>query len=355
MGVRAALWHRDVRGTVATVLNSTSQADTSGRRRRLTSLFSRVLIANTVLLVLAPLVAGFVRASGQGHFDGRFALVAGLPVLVLWAMNFYFLRGAFTPLRTLSEFADRVELLRPGRRLKLESRTAEVVVLTDAMNRMLARLEQEQRSSTRRAVAAQESERQRIAQELHDEVGQTLTAVLLELDHAARRAPPELREQLMQTLEGARASLEDVRRIAIDLRPEALDELGLPGALVTLCDRLGQRAELTIERKIQRDLPPLSEEQELVIYRVAQEALTNVARHSGSQTARLVLRRDGGLASLDVIDHGRGLAGAQPGTGVIGMRERANLVGGSLSIVDGRDGGTVVHLTLSSAAAPPDD
>jgi two-component system sensor histidine kinase UhpB len=166
---------------VATLPNSASQADTRRRPRRLTSLFSRVLITNTVLLALAPLAAGFLRASGKGHFDGRFALVAGLPLLVLWVMNFYFLRGAFTPLRTLSEFADRVELLRPGRRLELESRTAEIVVLTDAMNRMLARLEQEQRSSTRRAVAAQESERQRIAQELHDEVGQTLTAVLLEI------------------------------------------------------------------------------------------------------------------------------------------------------------------------------
>jgi two-component system sensor histidine kinase UhpB len=340
---------------VSTLANSTPQPAARERPRRLTSLFSRVLITNTVLLVLAPLAAGFLRASRAGHFDARFALVAGVPLLFLWVVNFYFLRGAFTPLRTLSEFADRVDLLHPGRRLKLTSSTAEVVVLTDALNRMLARLEDEQRSSTKRAVAAQESERQRIAQELHDEVGQTLTAVLLELDYAASRAPDELRQQLMQTLEGARASLEDVRRIAIELRPEALDEFGLPGALVTLCDRLGQRAELTIEREIQRDLPALSEEQELVIYRVAQEALTNVARHSGSQTARLALRRDDGRVSLDVADDGRGLAGAQPGTGVVGMRERANLVSGSLSITEGRDGGTVVHLALSSAEASPDD
>lgn len=89
-----------------------------------------------------------------------------------------------------------------------------------------------------------------------------------------------------------------------------------------------------------------------MIYRAAQEALTNVARHSGSQTARLVLRADHGRVSLEVIDHGRGLAGGQPGTGVLGMRERANLVGGSLSIADARDGGTVVRLTLNGAQAP---
>jgi two-component system, NarL family, sensor histidine kinase UhpB len=307
---------------------SAFRAQTTRRPRRLT-LFARVLITNTVLLVLAPVVAGLVHPSARHPFDPRFALAAGVPLLFLWLLNFYFLRGAFTPLQRLSEFADRVDLLHPGRRLALESRTAEVVVLTDAINRMLARLEQEQRSSTRHAVAAQESERQRIAQELHDEVGQTLTAV-----------------------EDARTSLEDIRRIATDLRPEALDELGLAGALITLSDRFGQRAELTIEREIERDLPPLTEEQELVIYRVAQEALTNVARHSGSQTARLALRADHGRVSLEVIDHGRGLAGGQPGTGVVGMRERANLVGGSLSIADARDGGTVVRLTLNQAGAP---
>jgi two-component system, NarL family, sensor histidine kinase UhpB len=316
--------------------------------RRLT-LFARVLITNTVLLVLAPLVAGLLHSSGRHHFDPRFAIAAGLPLLFLWLLNFYFLRDAFTPLRKLSEFADHVDLLHPGRRLTLAPGTAEVVVLSDAINRMLARLEQEQRASTRRSVAAQESERRRIAQELHDEVGQTLTGVLLELDYAAKQAPPDLRAQLNETLENARESLEDIRRIATDLRPEALDELGLAGALVTLSDRFGERVGVTIERQIERDLPPLSEEQELVIYRVAQEALTNVARHSDSHTAQLILRADDGQISLEVVDHGRGLAGCQPGTGVLGMRERANLVGGSLSIAGGPDGGTVVHLALSSS------
>jgi two-component system, NarL family, sensor histidine kinase UhpB len=332
--------------------SSASGAQTRRRSRRLT-LFARVLITNTVLLVLAPLVAGLLHPSGRHPFDPRFALAAGVPLLFLWLLNFYFLRGAFSPLQRLTEFADRVDLLHPGRRLELESRTAEVAVLTDAINRMLVRLEHEQRSSTRRAVAAQESERRRIAQELHDEVGQTLTAVLLELDHAAQQAPPDLRAQLLETLEDARASLEDIRRIATDLRPEALDELGLAGALITLSDRFDQRPELAIDREIERNLPPLSEEQELVIYRVAQEALTNVARHSGSETARLVLRADDGRVSLEVIDHGRGLAGGLPGTGVAGMRERANLVGAALSVANGPDGGTVVRLNLNSAGVRP--
>jgi two-component system sensor histidine kinase UhpB len=321
-------------------------------RKRLVPLFWQVLIANTVVLFIAPIVDGLV-AGSRGRFAVLPALIVAGHLLVLWVLNFYFLRGAFAPLRKLSEFADRVDLLHPGRRLKLKSRTAEVVVLSDAVNRMLARLEHEQRSSTRRAVAAQEAERKRIARELHDEVGQTLTAVLLELDHATRHVPVEFRDYLAATLEGARASLEDIRRIAIELRPEALDELGLPGALITLSDRFGQGAELRLERKVERDLPTLTEEQELVIYRIAQEALTNVARHSGSEVARLSLRRDERDVLLEVADVGRGLAGAAPGTGVMGMRERANLVGASLSIADAPDGGTVVRLFLPTGGEAP--
>jgi hypothetical protein len=108
------------------VRSSTSRAHTRRRQGRLT-LFARVLITNTVLLVLAPVVAGLVHPSGRHHFDPRFAIAAAVPLLFLWLLNFYFLRGAFTPLRKLSEFADRVDLLHPGRRLALESRTAEVV------------------------------------------------------------------------------------------------------------------------------------------------------------------------------------------------------------------------------------
>ncbi|HWF74889.1 MAG TPA: sensor histidine kinase [Solirubrobacteraceae bacterium] len=317
--------------------------------KRLTPLFWRVLITNTVVLFLAPLAVGYV-AETRGNFAAGAALVVAAHLLVLWVLNFYFLRGAFTPLRKLQEFADRVDLLHPGRRLELKSRTAEVVVLTDAINRMLARLEHEQRSSTRRAVAAQESERKRIAQELHDEVGQTLTAVLLELDQAARRAPDELRERLRETMSRARASLEDVRRIAVELRPEALDELGLPGALITLCDRFGECAGIRIERDVARDLPGLTEEKELVIYRIGQEALTNVARHSGSEEAHVSLRSGEDGVWLEVADEGHGLTGAAPGTGVIGMRERANLVGASLSIADGPERGTIVRLVVPAPA-----
>ncbi len=130
-----------------------------------------------------------------------------------------------------------------------------------------------------------------------------------------------------------RDSLEDVRRIAIELRPEALDDLGLPSALAVLADRFAQQLGLEIAEHLPLSLPPLAPEVELVVYRVAQEALTNVARHSASSRAEMTLECDFDRLVLIVRDDGLGLVrGHTPGTGMRGMRERATLIGAELEI-----------------------
>jgi two-component system sensor histidine kinase UhpB len=117
------------------------------------------------------------------------------------------------------------------------------------------------------------------------------------------------------------------------LRPEALDDLGLASALAVLADRFAEQLGLEVSERIAHDLPTLSPDAELVVYRVAQEALTNVARHSASSRVDLTLDRDGDRLLLIVRDHGLGLApGNTPGTGMRGMRERATLIGASLTI-----------------------
>jgi two-component system, NarL family, sensor histidine kinase UhpB len=188
---------------------------------------------------------------------------------------------------------------------------------------------------------AQESERLRVSRELHDEVGQTLTAVLLQLGRIAKHAPPELAAELEDAQERARETLEEVRRISRELRPEALDDLGLASALVALSERFG----LDVTRRLDRDLPELNEETELVIYRVAQEALTNVARHSGSEHVELELSSDNGSLTLRVLDDGCGID-AEDGGGLRGMRERAVLVGADFSVGRRRGGGTEVRLEV---------
>jgi two-component system sensor histidine kinase UhpB len=155
--------------------------------------------------------------------------------------------------------------------------------------------------------------------------------------------------ELSEAQEAARVSLEDVRRIATDLRPETLEDLGLASALTALSDGFGRRAGLRVERHIRTPMPQLSGEAELAVYRIAQEALTNVARHAASQTATLTVDNDGDRLTLIVRDHGRGLpeGEALDGSGVRGMRERAALIGAKLTIAQAGDGaGTELRLEL---------
>jgi two-component system sensor histidine kinase UhpB len=225
--------------------------------------------------------------------------------------------------------------------------TSEAGELALTFNEMLDRLEAERREAAARVLAGQEAERLRIAQELHDQVGQELTAVLLGISRIQTRAPDQLSDDLRALQDVVRVSLEDVKRIAIELRPEALDDLGLESALAVLAQRFSERLDLEVTVTVAPELPELTPTIDLVVYRVAQEALTNVARHSGVNEAWLRLaHRDGGL-TLTVRDRGRGLSpGTEAGTGLRGMRERATLIGARLEIGNASNGGCEVRLDV---------
>jgi two-component system sensor histidine kinase UhpB len=305
---------------------------------------------NVVLLFAALAVTIIVLAPKKLStlaIDEEIAVIAGMVVLVLIA-NVFLLRRLVGPVQALTAFARRVDLSSPGERLPAGTPASEVGELASTFNEMLTRLQDERRDATGRVLAAQEAERLRIAQELHDQVGQELTAVLLGLSRAHSDAPPDVRGDLAAVQNLVRASLETVRRIAIDLRPEALDDLGLQSALAVLAERFSQRLGLDVAVAIAPDLPELHRETELVVYRVAQEALTNVARHAGVDCAELHLAIHNGRLTLSVRDRGRGLAaGSAPGTGMRGMRERATLIGGQLQIENlSPDGGCEVRLEV---------
>ena len=131
-----------------------------------------------------------------------------------------------------------------------------------------------------------------------------------------------------------------------ELRPEALDDLGLPSALATLADRVTERTGLPVSVELDENLPQLAPEEELVVYRVAQESLTNVIKHAGASGAQLSLKRENGGVQLAVRDDGRGLNGAGTGNGMRGMRERALLVGATLRIAPAVPRGVEVHLVI---------
>jgi two-component system sensor histidine kinase UhpB len=313
-----------------------------------TPLFRRGAALNAAVVVGACVVTILVLSPGKIHsFAASEAVVLLASLALVVVINLVLLRRALRPLEALTALARRVDLTRPGQRVPVGRYHSEVSELATTFNEMLARLENERRDATRRVLAAQEAERLRIAQELHDEVGQTLTAVLLQLGRSARHADPKLGSELLETQETARASLEDVRRISRELRPEALDDLGLTSALVALTERFAQGGGLTVSRDVERELPPLSEEAELVIYRVAQEALTNVARHADTDHAELSLTATDGRLTLRVVDDGKGFDPVHAeGGGLRGMRERAVLVGASLAVARRPRGGTEVRLTV---------
>jgi two-component system sensor histidine kinase UhpB len=265
---------------------------------------------------------------------------------LMLAADLVLLRRAFGPLRGLAAVMSAVDPGQPGLRAEPPRRAGrEVVALAEALNAMLDRLEDERRESSRRILAGQEGERSRIARELHDEVGQMLTAVALRAERAAGDASRQ-GDALNEIAHTVLRSIEDVQRIGRELRPEALDDLGLVSALVALCSRVGLQGSMYVRRDLDWRLPTLSSEVELVIYRVAQEALTNVLRHAGAREVTVTLRGAEGCVVLVVRDDGQGLPEARREGGLAGMRERALLIDAVLDVHPGAGGGTEIVLSV---------
>ena len=310
-------------------------------------LFWRVLALNAAVVTTMAVAIAIVLPAPFAHIASDDAAILAVTLAVTLIANALLLRNALAPLTHLPSLLRRVDPLQSGERLQVPSAPSEAAELAHAYNEMLDELESERLQSTRRALSAQESERLRVAQELHDEVGQTLTGILLGLSRASKVAPAELAPELEQLLETTRASIGDVRRIAQRLRPETLEDLGLAGALQALSRRLRERSDLRIHCRIPDDLAPQSAERELVVYRVAQEAMTNAIRHAHAASIGIALRADADRLILSVRDDGLGMSKAgREGGGMRGMRERANLVGGTFQVLSAPRAGTEVRLEI---------
>ena len=338
----------DARATPARDVGSQSQFTGSGRRRPW-SLLWWVFLANGLVLVVALLLLALspVTIDAPIRTGQLAALLAGFVVLL--GLNLVLLRRVLSPLFRLTEAMSSVDPDRPGRRLSTPDLfSAEGQALASAFNAMLDRLEDARRQAAHTALVAQEAERRRVAQELHDEIGQTLTAVTIQAERAADGDPALAPQALGRVADAVRGSLDEVRRIARELRPEALDDLGLVNALIALCTRVGAEDGPLVKRELQGKLPALSSDVELVVYRIAQESLTNALRHSDAGSATVSLAADAHTLTLRVVDDGKGMPAQLPGgtAGIAGMRERALLVGGRLSIESRPGKGTEVRLEV---------
>lgn len=222
-----------------------------------------------------------------------------------------------------------------------------------------------------RSVTVQEGERKRIAQEIHDGITQTLVGAIYEMQAAKQalataNAPAVATQKLSAALTLVSETVSDIRRVIFDLHPTLLDELGLVPALQRLV-RGAESESLRCTLQVEGAPSRLSSSQELALYRIAQESLTNIQRHAHARHARLALRFEPGQTVLVVSDDGRGLqaanaagnghaqAGAQQHLGLIGMKERAQSVGGHFALMTDDDGGTSIRVTLPRVgAAEPD-
>jgi two-component system sensor histidine kinase UhpB len=311
------------------------------------SLFWRVFLINGAVFAVgtAVLAASPATVSAPVLATEAAVLAVGLGAMLL--ANGVLLRATLAPLDRLRRLMEDVDMLRPGQRLP-DTGYGAVSDLIASFNAMLARLEAERSASSAAALAAQEAERQRVARELHDEVGQGLTAVLLGLQRVAVRAPVELRHEVQLVQETARSSLDEVREVARRLRPGVLEDLGLTSALTSLVAEHARITDADVRRALSPALPDLGAEIELVVYRVAQEALTNVARHAGADRVWVELTQTlpGDAVLLRVADNGRGLDGRPEGAGIRGMRERAMLIGATLTVGVHQEGGTDLRLLV---------
>src|SRR5262249_12259083 len=320
--------------------------------RRLPLLW-RVFAINAGLLLLGTLVL----ALSPGRIHAPIAvvetldLVIGLSVMI--GANLFLLRQALAPVSRLVERMRAVDLLRPGERLA-ERGGPEVREVVRAFNLMLDRLEVERRESNRRALAAQEAERLRVARHLHDAVGEVLTGVLLQLDALGGTGTKDQRALVDETKNAVRSAIEEVRRIGQELRPQLLEHLGLVSALIELSQTFAAQSGIEVERRFDGGLPALSPDAELAVYRVMQESLTNVARHADASRVIVTLEPGAGSVVLRVVDDGVGLDRPLPQNGaggMRGMRERAVLVGGALAVKAGPEGGVEVRFEVPAAGS----
>ena len=314
------------------------------------TLLTQVLIVNLLLIAAAVIAASIASNPDNSLRDSAsIGLVLGFALAATVAINIWLLSRRFEPLERLATQMEDADLSKPASAsLVVETRgSQEVLSLERSFHEMLERLEAERRSAASAALNAQEKERARVARDLHDEVNQALTGLLLRLE-ALRRGTddPAISAELAETSALASRAMRELLDLARRLRPTTLDDLGLKAALATLVEEVDRRRGIAAGFEAEGDLGHCPEEVQLVTYRVAQEAVTNVIQHAQAEHMRVRLIGDGETLELRISDDGVGYGGGRDHDrlGIAGMRERALLCGGELTVESEPGSGTRVTL-----------
>jgi two-component system sensor histidine kinase UhpB len=321
--------------------------------RRRESLVGQVVAVNVLLVVAVVFAATAAAGLNLAVTDQRLRYGAiAISILLLLGINMILLRRQFSPLEELIARLEAIDPAQPTTQFVVPRTTiAEVERLAIAFRRLLRRIEDERRRSGRLVLRAQEEERRRLARDLHDEVNQALTAILLRLQALSEDAPPQLDEQIAALKTLVNQAMEELLRLARQLRPASLDDLGLIAAIEGQIARFSEQSGIQSVLHHEGAPEALNDDQQTVIYRVVQEALSNAAQHSGATFVDFDLRvfPSHGV-ELRVRDNGQGFdARVSPdgsSIGLAGMAERARLVGGELTVTSSPGAGTRVRLYI---------
>jgi two-component system, NarL family, sensor histidine kinase UhpB len=329
-------------------------------------MFTKVMIGNAAIVIVGAVLGTYFTAyTVQVQPTARpielaflFAAIgAGLSVAVNWVV----LKAALRPLTAITR---TVEEVRKGNLRARADREPfsdpQIETLRETLNAMLDRLDEHGTrllALSSQIIKAQEEERLRIARELHDETAQALASLLVRQRVAERSQDPEALQRTMADLRVLTAeALEGVRRMALELRPTMLDDLGLVAAVEAFARQFSQRTGVPVEVKVSRRPERLPPEVELVAFRVVQEALSNVARHSRATRAEVLLTGTTDSLVVSIADDGQGfdlptaLDSRERSLGLFGLHERAGLVGGTLSMDSEPGRGTRVRLEIPTPA-----
>ena len=330
------------------------------------SLFEKVILVNSLMLIGEALVGLWVTSHNlEAHhylIDTSFIVAATLLTL---AINVILLRASFRPLFSLLWTIRAISAGKTQARANVTISDPEITELAQAFNGMLDQLEATRRGQAMLILQAQEEERRRLSLELHDESSQTLTALLIHVEilNQSLQALPattiaeDAREQLRAGLNNltrlTQDTLENIRTLAQQLRPGVLDDLGLNAALRWLAEDSRQRLQLPVELHLENVEDLLKEGgcsalYETTLFRIAQESLTNVARHAHAQHASISLTHEQQHICLQISDDGCGFDASEQhaGLGIAGMRERAALLAGTISVQSSPGKGTTVEVIL---------
>jgi len=327
--------------------------------RRDDSLIGQIVAANVVLVALTLFAASLAAGLDLTVADQRWSfLILALAIILTLCVNLWMLQRRFAPLERLITRIEGIDPAEPSsHQLPDQDPVEEIDKLSRSFNALLERIEEERRRSGTLAMRAQEEERRRLARDLHDEVNQALTAILLRLEALAQDSPAVNVDEVAELKRLVNQAMDELLNLARQLRPSALDDHGLMPAVETQLKRFSARTGVEVALNTDGDPDTIPEDIQTAVYRILQEALANIGRHAAATAVAVDVEVNDRQLELRIRDDGAGfdpsgLAGGRnegpgAGLGLSGMAERARLAGGELDVRSAPGSGTTVTLRIA--------